>query len=171
MTTDVEFAAAVLEPHFHAVRDVFVDFECEPGKKLSRLKRTRLVVDPSVHDSPRHYAAARDDGTLIKLAPQAVELELENLVAILVHEFGHAADFAYPAQWVMVNRSEPAVWIGDRDDKPARAWRRIWAQRNDDQVEWAADAIGEAVTGLPVRYCGPCMIQCFSGRPRPRGLR
>jgi hypothetical protein len=168
---DVEVAAAVLEPHFCAVRDAFVDFAPEGGRSMSRLKRTRMVVDPSIHDSQRHYAACRDDGLLIKIAPEAASLELENLVAILVHEFGHAADFAYPAQWIMVQRGQPAVWIGDRDDKPGRTWRRMWQERTDDQVEWSADAIGEAVTGLEIRYCGPCMLQCFSGIERPAGLR
>ena len=169
---EVEVAAAVLEPHFFAVRDAFLEFEPEEGRPLSRLKRTRMVVDPSVHDSPRHFAAARDDGLLILLAPEAASLELESLVAILVHEFGHAADFAYPANWIMVRRGEPAVWIGDRTDKPARKWRRMWSQRSDDQMEWAADSIAEAVTGMKVEYCGPCMLQCFSGgKSRPAGLR
>jgi hypothetical protein len=169
--SDVEFAAAVLEPHFYAVRDVFLEFEPAPGKHLSRLKRTRMVVDPEVHDSPRHFAMCRDDGLQVKLAPEASDLPVEELTAILVHEFGHAVDFAYPAEWVAF-RDKPAVWIGDRTDKPARRWRGLWTERTDDQIEWAADSIAQVITGLQVQYCGPCMVQCFSGgKLRGEGLR
>lgn len=172
MGSNTEVAAAVLEPHFFAVRDAFIDFEVEPGRNLSRLKRTRMVVDPGVHDSPRHFAQCREDGLLIKLAPEAADLPVETLVAILVHEFGHATDFAYPGNWVTPARGQDALWIGDRTDKPARKWRRLWLERSDDQVEWAADAIATSVTGLEVQYCGPCLVQCFSGgKPRPEELR
>lgn len=167
-----EISSAVLDPHFDAVRDTFVEFSPEPGKRLSKLKKTRMVVEPSVHDSERHFARCRTDGLLIQLAPEAADLPLENLVAMLVHEFGHAADFAYPGDWVTPeSQGGEAIWVGDRDDKPARKWRRLWHGRNDDQVEWAADAIGRAVTGMRITYCGPCMLQCFSGVGRPKGLR
>lgn len=172
---DNEVAAVVLEPHFDAVRDIFVEYELEPGVRLDKLKRTRFVVDPTVHDSERHYAMCRDDGSLIRIAPEAAELPLENLIAVLSHEFGHAADFTYPAKWVTPLRGAEqaqATWIGDRDDKPARKWRRLWAERSDDQVEWAADAIASTVTGIQIRYCGACMLQCFSGeQTRPEGLQ
>lgn len=166
---DLEIAAAVLEPHFFAVRDVFLDFDRD---SLRRLRRTRMVVDPTVHDSLRHYAACRDDGLLILVAPEAVDLPVDNLAAIFAHELGHAADFAYPAQWVTLGPGDEAIWIGDRDDKIARKWRRLWEQRSDDQVEWAADAIASEVTGVEIQYCGDCMLQCFSGgKSRPSGLR
>lgn len=173
MLDEQELVAVVLEPHFDAVRDTFVSFAPEPGASLDKLKRTRLVIDPSVHDTERHYAACRDDGLLIKLAPEAADLPHDQLVAILVHEFGHAADFAYPGMWVPPpSGSGQAVWLGERDDRPARRWRKLWSERNDDQVEWAADSIGETVTGIPITYCGPCMLQCFSGAERrPEGLR
>lgn len=167
-----EVAAAVLEPHFDAVRDTFVEYAPESGQSLSKLKRTRMIVDPSVHDTPRHFARCRTDGLLIQIAPEAADLPLEKLVAVLVHEFGHAADFAYPGNWITPERAgAEAIWIGDRSDKPARKWRRLWVDRPDDQVEWAADAIAETVTGLKVTYCGPCMVQCFSGIERPARLR
>jgi hypothetical protein len=187
---DLEVAAAILEPHFEAVKDTFVDFEPEPGERLTLLRSTRLVVDPDVHDSPRHYAQCRDDGLLIKLAPESVALDLETLTAILVHEFGHAADFAYPARWVAV-KGQPASWVGEggswyydsqgnarwqqdsgKEARRIRRWQSLWHDRSDDQVEWSADSIAQAVTGLQVRYCGPCMLQCFSGDGgRPKGLR
>jgi hypothetical protein len=187
---ELQIAAAVLEPHFDAVKDTFVEFEPEPGESLSTLRRTRFVVDSSVHDTPRHFAKCRDDGLLIKLAPQSVTLDLETLTAILVHEFGHAADFAYPARWVSA-KGHPAAWVGeggswhydsqgnarwreDRGDeaKRIRRWQQLWHERSDDQVEWSADSIALAVTGLRVSYCGPCMLQCFEGgQGRPKGLR
>lgn len=170
---DQELAVAILEPHYDAVRDAFVEYEAEPGIQLDRLRRTRMVVDPSVHDNHRHYAMCREDGLLIKVAPESVELPWEDFVAVIVHEFGHAADFAYPGCWIPdLSEDGGAVWIGGRRDKPARAWRRLWNVRGNDQVEMAADSIAYTVTGKRVRYCGPCMIQCFSGgQPRPEGLR
>lgn len=187
---DTEVAAAVLEPHFDAVRDTFADFEPEPGERLQKLRKTRLVVDADVHDTPRHYAMCRDDGLLIKVAPESLALELGTLTAILVHEFGHAADFAYPARWVP-QKGRPASWVSeggswhrDAKGKPewreetgkgarrVRRWQQLWHERSDDQIEWSADSIAFAVTGMRVRYCGPCMLQCFSGaQGRPRGLR
>lgn len=187
----LEVAAAVIEPHFDAVRDVFVEFEPEPELQLDMLKRTRLVVDPEVHDTPRHFAMCRDDGLLIKIAPEAATLDLGTLTAIISHEFGHAADFAYPGRWV-ATRGRPAVWVGEagrwrqspggrsiwepasgKEAKRIRRFQRLWHERTDDQVEWAADSIAFAVTGVKIRYCGDCMLQCFGqpARERPRGLR
>jgi hypothetical protein len=172
---DLELAAAVLEPHFDAVRDVFSDFCPNEGDvSLSKLRKVKLIVDSSVRDSPRHYAACRTDGKYIILAPQAAELPLEQLVAIISHEFGHAADFSYPACWVTPERGdEQAIWIGDREeDRYTRKWFKLWNQRSDEQVEIAADSIAYTITGMPITYCGPCMIQCFSGTmSRPKGLR
>ena len=163
---DEEVAAAVLEPHFDAVRDSFIDFG------LDKLKRTRLIIEPGVYDGDRHYARCRDDGLRVELAPEAAQLPWMQLVAIISHEFGHAADFAYPSQWVTPLKAGKAEWIGDRQDKVANRHRRLWNERTDDQVERAADSIAEAVTGMKIQYCGPCMLQCFSGgRARPAGLR
>lgn len=184
-----ELAAVVLKPHFDAVRDCFVEFEPEPGEDLGKLRRTKLVIDESVRDSPRHYAACRDDGMLIKLAPQAVQLDTVTLTAIIAHEFGHAADFAYPGRWLTF-QNEQAIWLGEggawvrergelvwkiesgEQAKQIRRWQRNWHVRSDAEVEWAADSIAYTVTGRQIGYCGPCMIQCFSGgSARPRELR
>lgn len=186
----LELAAFMLEPHFDAVRDCFVEFEPEPGEALIKLRRTRLVVDDSVRTSERHYAACRDDGLLIKIAPEATSLDARTLTAIIAHEFGHAADFAYPGRWLAF-QDEPAIWLSEggawvrdrhgdmqwnpetgAEAKQVRKWQRMWHRRSDAQVEWAADSIAYAVTGHKIGYCGPCMIQCFSGgRPRPESLR
>lgn len=179
------WAVAILAPHYDAVRDVFSSFEVAPGQKLSRLRQTGMLVDPSVSDSERHFAGCRDDGRQIIIAPGAADLPVPTLVAIIAHEFGHAADFAYPANWTFTSRGEPALWdsaafeldgrafkFGDEEVKGSSARRRLWADRHPDQVEWAADAIVQAVTGRSVGYCGRCMLQCFSGgKPRPAGLR
>ncbi len=170
MVDQNQIAAAVLQPHFDAVRDVFVTFCPEPGVRLSKLDGVDLLVEDWVRDSERHYAAVREDGHCIFLAPQAVSLDLEMLTAVLCHEFGHAADFCYPARW-WPSRSEPAEWLSDASSRKAKQWRKAWPTRGKDQVENAADSIAHAVTGKRIGYCGPCVIQCFSGRQRPKGLR
>lgn len=165
-----EEAASILAPHYDAVRDVFSAYEPKVGNPLSRLTKTKLVVSEDARDSERHFAACREDATAIILAPQAADLPVPTLVAILAHEFGHAADFAYPGSWRLIERGEPAIW-----HPPTRRHARTvrdWEERDEDQVEWAADAIAMSVTGKHIGYCGPCMLQCFSGgKPRPRGLR
>jgi hypothetical protein len=194
---DNEVAAAILQPHFDAVRDVFVAYE--PGvstevggrvlrpRGLVKLAKTKFVIDPKIRDTRRHFAATRDDGLLMMFAPEFVDLPMDTVVAVICHEFGHAADFAYPARWLMPPDGPGcAVWIDDPDVKPARQWRTLWRQRNDlagkrdktktceharDQIEWAADGIAEAVTGKRVGYCGDCLLQCFRGEERPAGLR
>lgn len=165
-----ELAYAVIEPHFDAVRDHYASHRPDGKTALSEVRRTKLVVDRRIRDSERHYAACRDDGLLIVVAPEAADLRHEQLVALLSHEFGHATDFLYPARYAG-RRDEAAVWVPEGVRKMARI-RRAWAERTDDQVEWDADSIAMAVTGRKIGYCGPCLIQCFSGgSARPAGLR
>lgn len=165
-----EVAYAIIEPHFDAVRDVYAEYESVPGHPLTAVRRTTLLVDPAVRTSERHFAACRDDGLLIVIAPQAADLDVEVLIALICHEFGHATDFLYPAKWAG-RRHQQAVWVPNGVRKQQRI-RELWATRTDDQVEWDADSIAYAVTGKEVVYCGPCLIQCFSnGIQRPEGLR
>lgn len=180
-----EIVAAVLQPHFAAVRDVFASFPPAPGVTLGKLHKTRFIIDPKIRRGGtklpgcdcRHFAACRDDGLLMLFAPEFIELPTETLVAILAHEFGHAADHAYPAHWYMPGAGPArAIWIGQEDTKRHRAWQRVWRDRNSsdrrDQIEWAADGIAEAITGKSIGYCGDCMLQCFdAGAERPEGLR
>jgi hypothetical protein len=181
---ECEIAAVVLAPHFDAVRDTFACYEPEPGLRLDRLLKTRLIVRKSIHNSPRHYAACRDDGAEILCAPQIVDdVPVPQLVAILAHEFGHASDMAYPGQWVVLrpgSRDQKAIFIGEPDDRRAVYWReRLWHERSRDEIEWTADAIAELVTGRLIHYCGDCVLQCFAPLPgaglrygrRPAGLR
>lgn len=170
-----EIAASVILPHFHAVQDVFSSYRPEPGFRLTRLQRVDFIIDPNLHDKPRHFAATRDDGRLMMFAPQIVDLDVHTFVAILMHEFGHATDFAYPGRWMMPpDGPEKATWIceSDVDTKPFHKWRKIWEDRTRDQVEWAADGIAQSITGKSIGYCGDCVLQCFEGGiPRPKGLR
>lgn len=187
-----ELVFGIVQPHFDAVRDEFVSFVPEDGHGgLTKLAKVRCKVDAGMHDTERHYAAMRDDGLLMVLAPEIVELPWETIVAIVSHEFGHAADFAYPGQWLTFGGGpEKATWLGEREagDKAARKWRLLWEERMRlagggamnpaaeharDQIEWAADGIVEAVTGHRLGYCGRCMIQCFNeeSKLRPAGLR
>jgi hypothetical protein len=170
MDRDHEIAALAISPHFDAVRDVFSEYEPEPGVLLYKVRRVKFVVSERARKGKRGFAACRDDGLEIVVAPQAAdEIELEMLVAILAHEFGHACDFLYPGQWKCA-KDTPAVWapgIG----ASSRSLHR-WARRNPDQVEWDADSIAWSVTGHRIQYCGDCMLQCFSrGVGRPDGLR
>lgn len=191
-----EIAHSVVQPHFDAVRDVFVGFAVEPGRHLDKLKQVRLVVDEGAHDSKRHFAATSESGRLIVVAPEIVDLPLETLVAIVTHEFGHAADFCYPACWTWPKAAAAkGAWVGEGAQARARAWRSAfgkeravsrapeddrapaenwafaWNRRSPDQVEWAADGIAERVTGRRIGYAGDCMLQTFAAEPRPAGLR
>lgn len=170
-----EVAASIIRPYFDAVRDEFASFVPMGAREsMSLLSEAIFVVEADRHDSPRHFAACRDDGLHLSFAPQLVELPVENMVAILAHEFGHAADFAYPGYW----RLQPgcpgvAEWIGDPETtKWGRHWLRTWMDRGRDHVEWTADGIATAVTGRSIGYCGPCALQAFDrGLERPKGLR
>jgi hypothetical protein len=169
---NLEVIACIIQPYFDAVRYKFASFKPEPSVALSKLSKVGFLIEPAVHNTPRHFAACRDDGGLILLAPEFADLSEENVIAMLAHEFGHAADFAYPGNWVTSDDpTKAAVWIGNRNDKQAMRWRKFWMGRNTDQQEMAADSIVKTITGKTVGYCGDLTIQCFTGKPRPVGLR
>lgn len=173
-----ELAAAILQPYFDAVRDTYLEWE---GGRLKRLKQTRLFISESAFDGGRHFAGCRDDGLQIMLAPQLSELPEPTVVAIITHEFAHAADFLYPGRWAFTQVGVAAAWVPsenrrrgmlNEEQRRAADAGRAWLDRSDDQVEWTADAVAQAVTGRRIQYCGPCLIQCFSGGvARPAGLR
>lgn len=135
-----------------------------------------MVVDESMFDGGRHFAGCREDGARIALAPQLVELPEQTITAILAHEFGHAVDGLYPAEWE-ARRGAPAAWLERRegDGRVDRAYARLrqfWAERSAALVELAADSIAHAIVGHRVEYCGPCLVQCWSGGiERPDELR
>jgi hypothetical protein len=177
-----EVEREILEPHFRAVRDTFASYVPDPAfGPLVRLTSTELIVDDWVRDKDRHYAACRSDAKVIVAAPQVVDdLDVETLVAILAHEFGHAADFAYPGDWMLLHpgqEKQTAAWLAGLSDARAERWKgTLWAKRGKDEIERTADAIAEVVTGRPIMYCGGCTLQCFGGPEvrfarRPEGLR
>jgi hypothetical protein len=160
-----EEALAILEPYFVAVREQFL----EAG--LTRLERLHLRSSWDMHDTPRHFAACREDGSEVLVAPELAELSVETVCAILAHECGHAADFCYPGQFIL--RGSRLERYGEQE-RESKRWRQIlrgWKQRDDDAVELTADAIAETVLGIPIGYRGPCLLQSFGGTPRPLGLR
>lgn len=163
-----EEAHAILEPYFDAVRESYL----EAG--LDKCARTRLVIDPSMHDTRRHFAACQDDGLVILLAPEAAELPDGSVFAILAHELGHAVDFLYPGQFALRGDDAPAGYRDPSSMKPKHwhRWLKDWETRDADLVELSADAIAHRVMGVRYGYRGPCLIQDFSAtRLRPLGLR
>lgn len=168
---ELERALEAVRPYDRAVREVFVAFG------LKRLKRVALYVAPWVHDSTRHFAATKTDGRTVVLAPEAADLPDETLLAILAHEYGHAADYAYPGRFLLIDGELTDFWPED-GPLPAGLERRWllrndqWEERSDDDVERTADAIAERVTSKRIGYVGPCQLQAFDrGRARPQGLR
>lgn len=170
ITTDLsnEEAHAILEPYFEAVRERFID------RGLELCARTRLRIDPAMHDTARHFAACQDDGRLILLAPELAEQPDSVVMAIMAHELGHACDFLYPGCFALHAEDEPALYR-DPESMKAKHWHRWlkdWERRDGDTVELTADAISHLVMGVRYGYRGPCLIQDFSAnRLRPRGLR
>lgn len=162
-----EDALLVAEPYFVAARELFLD------AGLERVDQTRLYCAPWVHDSPRHFAACREDGSAIVVAPEIIELDERMVLAILTHELGHASDFLYPGEFVLGR--ERVAQRRDRDDFSERQWSRWlrdWERRDVDTVEFTADAVATWATGLQIGYVGPCRLQSFeTGRARPQGLR
>ncbi len=161
-------AARVLEPYFQRLVSRFV----EAG--LTRASKTRLQVDVKMHDTPRHFAACRDDGLLVLVAPQLCDQPVPTVEGILAHELGHAADFLYPAEWVLRGRRVVRRRREDFEEEEWERFARAWQKRDADAVELTADGIAEWVLGTPLGYCGPCRLQTL-GAPecgrRPVGLR
>jgi hypothetical protein len=124
-----------------------------------------------MHDTPRHFAACRDDGRALVVAPELADLPYPTVIGIFAHELGHATDFLYPAEF-WVDQRRRCVRLADNEDLDRVTLRRRWEGRGDDEVEFTADAVAEYVTGAPIGYLGPCQLQAFAvGAARPEGLR
>lgn len=170
--TDEE-AFAVLEPFFRETQLLFVE------RGLTRCQETRLLVEDDAHDTARHFAGCTEDGLRIVVAPQLAQLPVDNVVAILAHEFGHACDFLYPARFIVADGELVSVYEGpkrisleDMDQRAAYNIRRQWESRAPEDIEATADAVAGDVTGREIRYNGPCMLQTYGpGTGRPRTLR
>lgn len=163
----IDEAHAVLEPYFEVMRDEYSKYG------LTKVKRVRFFVAPSMHDSPRHFGACRTDGSALLLAPELAEMPPPVVLAILAHEFGHATDFLYPGEFVL-GKEGPAIRRvqTEVEEKQWSRWLKSWHKRDDDVVELTADAIAHRVMGVPYGYLGPCQIQSFDAvKARPMGLR
>lgn len=159
-------AIAVLEPIWEAVCDTFSD------KGFDQPSDCRFEIDPSAHDSCRHFAATRTDGKLMIVAPDLADMPLSTIEAILAHEAGHIVDFCCPGRfWFRSGK------LQDIDPLPSKGRRKIlamWKGRDNDEVEYVGDAIAEFVMERRIGYVGHpgCLVQSFDdGIKRPRGLR
>lgn len=166
---DIRAAAAILEPYVDAIYTEFLSFG------LTKLRGISIRITEEAHNGGRNFAACEDTGRLILLSPQMVLLPPETAAGIIAHEFGHAADYAYPAQWAKTAKGEAVLLdISRRGGETLTSdWIADWRDRSPDHVERTADQIAETVLGMKIGYAGPCMLQTL-GRgisPRPRGLR
>ena len=182
-TVTEEEAFAILEPWFLVARDIFVDGLERLGFSSKPIRKVHFVIDSGVRDAPRHFAGCLTSGLVIYAAPELVELSEGFVGGILLHEFGHAADFLYPARFRLRNEMAEALaeyrCASDRPSgkeakslKAVKAVREQWERRDTDTIEVSADKIAELVTGKQIGYRGPCLLQHVGGGPpRPRGLR
>jgi len=154
-------ARLILEPYFNELKDKYI----EAGFEEIAITKLRCTAD--MHDTPRHFAGCLESGEVIYAAPHMAELPVDTVLGILAHELGHAADFLYPAQFVL--RGDHVVFSSE---EPHRMQLKGWRKRDDDTIEIMADYIAEYVLGTSIGYRGPCHLQCLGVySPRPMGLR
>lgn len=170
-----EDVRTIIEPYFRVVQAEFVAFECDRWGD-SRVAKTRLKCSEEAHDTPRHFAGCLDDGSMIVVAPNAVDLPERTLLGILAHEFGHALDFCRPAELAVDPLAFEArvrrLPTSPKKERVLANRYRQWSARDDDAVERHADAIAELVTGASIGYAGPCSLQTLGQHAkRPLGLR
>jgi hypothetical protein len=167
---------AILLQSAEEIRKVFLRAEAD------KVAHTKIRVEDWVRDSPRHFAACRNDGSLIVLASDLALLPAKTFAAIIAHEFGHATDFSYPGSFLLSNKGELVVRPQGRrsNQSVSRDVLERWESRSSDEVETTADRIAERIMGIHIGYCGPCNLQTMlTGSPdeaschtsRPRGLR
>lgn len=170
-----EAALEVLIPTIEEVAALFVT-----GAGLERLYGIEVEVSAKDGGEGRNFAACRTDGRLLVFSPDLLALPPETVYGIVLHEFGHAADFLYPAQWVPIAGGKVRLADVSSRGVPAgespvpTSWLRDWEARDSDEVERAADRIAESVSGIRIGYGGPCLLQTVARgamRPRPPGLR
>ncbi len=133
---------------------------------LERVSRVTWSIDPSIHDTPRHFASTSYDGLNVAVAPEFFGLALPTQKAILRHEWGHVVDFLYPAR---LGRLSPE---GSALRQPSMADISRWQERDPDHIESDADELAFGIFGEKISYQGWCQIQVVGeGIARPRGLR
>jgi len=159
-------AQCILEPFFREALELFA----EAG--YDRVLRTRLGVSGQMHDSPRHFAGCREDGQLVLVAPEMVELPVPTVVAIMAHEVGHACDFSYPGRFSLTEDGIREFDLDQASETQRIRRLRAWQARDHHDIELTADRLAESVYGAPIGYSGPCMLQTFrGGELRPERLK
>ena len=158
------------------MKETFVAYE-RAQNGSSRLKKTRLECSSNWHQDdgehegiamPRHFAGCSDDGKMIVAATEMVELPEPMVLAILTHEFGHAMDFAYPAEYQLVDGELLHRHIvGDLHDRRTRQAMRAatnqWEARDDDEIEQAARRDSAAGDRQEHRLRGPVLVAELPG--------
>ncbi len=175
---EVRQVGLVLRAFYDSVLEAFLAAEPAPGVRLDRLKRVQVIVDPKVHDTPRHFAATHENGLTMRLAPELAHLAGPKVLGVIAHELGHAADFLYPGHLMLVAPGQPARW---REPVGKHSARRLewWYNRSPHEVELTADAVALLMTGALISYAGDCktkdgckLVQTLgAGEPRPEWLR
>lgn len=159
-------AQLILEPFFQEALELFQ----QAG--YDRVSKTRFGISGDMHDSPRHFAGCREDGGLILVAPEMVELPVPTVIAIMAHEVGHACDFLYPGRFSLTESGIREFDFGEATETQRLRRLRAWQLRDSHDVELTADRLAESVYGTPIGYTGPCLLQTFrGGQPRPEHLR
>ncbi len=151
-------AAHILGPSVDAVRAAFL------RAGLSRIARVEWEVNQNARDKGRHFARCNTDGLSIVFAPETILLPPDTIAGVIAHEFGHAADFLYPGEFML---TADADWLVERVSPPT-PYRRSY-----DDIERTADGIAEMALGVTIGYAGPCKLETLNAgvRPRPAGLR
>jgi hypothetical protein len=137
------------------VCDVFCTFG------LSEVQKTVVTVDGRIDNTEkggRTVGSTREDGLRMVLSPTLATLPATTRMAIIAHEYGHAADFLYPGCWLQDGHGVPDL--------------ERWRARETNEIELAADQIAEAATGIAIGYGGRRLLQSFACgvRPRPKNL-
>jgi len=107
-----------------------------------KVEGVEVKVSPDAGTDGRHFGACSEEGDLILLSPEMAHLPPATIRGIIFHEYGHAADFLYPAAWVNTREGlrlldqgqSPYAWIQqqrrpDGSMPPAQFRLREGAQR------------------------------------------
>ena len=137
------------------VEDSFFHYMDELSVLMPDMPDVYLEKRKDAGDDGRHYAYCMVDGgdILIAYAPDMPDLPDPQINGLVLHEIGHAIDFAYSQ-----NHLEMLLDV-----------------RLSDDPEERADQIVEYVFGETIQYELPDYIQCVGvdceGGARPEGLR
>lgn len=132
----------------------FRELRAVAAKKVPALVQTKLVVDASVHDSPRHFGMCRKlkgGGFTVHIAPELALKPQTVIRGVLMHELGHCAIMA-GAGTKLAGKAKGTSY----DDRERRA-----------------DKAAEALFGAKIYYdkLGVETTSSSGKRPRPKGLR